>query len=703
LCRTNKVIKTIQLLLESVEARLHLDQQPRKISSVDELAPKDKRAKVVEEMLLTERKYVQDLEVLVQYQMELQNLGILSADTVHFLFPNLFQLVDFQRRFAIGIEYHASLPPEEQRFGALFVNLQEGFEVYEGYALNMKNACDIAQAEVQKLTALKDIIEPQYELQCFLIKPIQRICKYPLLLRELQKFTPKDWPSYDELTQGLTTVRDITEGINETQRRLENGIVAKELNDRVRDWRGHNIDDFGELLHQGTFPVVKVGFEREYQLYLFENIILCCKEAAPTKKAMTLKKSKSKRSSLVLKGRIYMAYITDVSVTRKDGYLLHISWGKDDASDTGFFDIRFRHEEVLTQWESTIRRMVGRYHQHSSDDLFHNSYPDGDETLVMGSNYDEGSDDELDEFPRTKFQSGSTIIDPLDNGQYSPVDSATSTRSLSTSSSVGYQYHHQQQLSESLNGLRLSGSSMRSREGSAVSLTGSNNLPGSTTTTPFPALSGATYGGFNSISVATRSRSASSPNYPALPSLTVPGMTAAPPVPPLPSMPSIVSNPMPNGLLASRIKSESAVTSVRERSTGSQDSSSSSSSTARSNGSFNSSVATTPISTNTGFSNGTNTTSNAPAKHMKVKLHFLQDSFLLIVPGNISYHQLLERVERKIRLCGKQTPVPLRIKYKDEDDDFVTINSDEDIQMALEPRQDNDDAKNNEILTIWVA
>ena len=75
---------------------------------------------------------------------------------------------------------------------------------------------------------------------------------------------------------------------------------------------------------------------------------------------------------------------------------------------------------------------------------------------------------------------------------------------------------------------------------------------------------------------------------------------------------------------------------------------------------------------------------------MKVRLHYLEDTFLLIVPVNVSYAMLLERVERKIRLCGKQTPVPLRIKYKDEDDDFVTMHSDEDIQMALENYEDYD-------------
>jgi len=46
-----------------------------------------------------------------------------SVDTIHHLFANLNSLVDFQRRFLIGVEYHAGLPPSEQRFGNLFVQM----------------------------------------------------------------------------------------------------------------------------------------------------------------------------------------------------------------------------------------------------------------------------------------------------------------------------------------------------------------------------------------------------------------------------------------------------------------------------------------------------------------------------------------------------------------------------------------------------
>ena len=47
----------------------------------------------------------------------------MSADTIHLLFANLNQLVDFQRRFLIGVEAIASRSPAEQRFGNLFVQM----------------------------------------------------------------------------------------------------------------------------------------------------------------------------------------------------------------------------------------------------------------------------------------------------------------------------------------------------------------------------------------------------------------------------------------------------------------------------------------------------------------------------------------------------------------------------------------------------
>ena len=45
---------------------------------------------------------------------------MLDNDTIHMLFPNLIQLIQFQRKFLIKLEMIAESPWEEQRWGHLF-------------------------------------------------------------------------------------------------------------------------------------------------------------------------------------------------------------------------------------------------------------------------------------------------------------------------------------------------------------------------------------------------------------------------------------------------------------------------------------------------------------------------------------------------------------------------------------------------------
>jgi cell division control protein 24 len=143
-----------------------------------------------------------------------------------------------------------------------------------------------------------------------------------------------------QLSQGLEAIERITSQINEAIRKSENVEVVKDLEGRVEDWKGHRLEHFGELLLHGQFSVIKSDtrgeVEREvnlfqtfsrqpdclhgqYYIYLFERILLCCKEMGIGKKqnkTMSMgKNSKAvgkKRSSLQLKGRIFMQNVTEV-------------------------------------------------------------------------------------------------------------------------------------------------------------------------------------------------------------------------------------------------------------------------------------------------------------------------------------------------------------------------------------------------------
>jgi cell division control protein 24 len=137
------------------------------------------------------------------------------------------------------------------------------------------------------------LINPKSELQAFLIKPVQRICKYPLLLESLQKRCPTTHDYYKELVQGAEACRRITDKVNEAQRRAENVATVKLLEKRVEDWKGHALSNFGELLLDDVFMVTKSDVDREYHVFLFEKIILCCKDATVPGGAKKVGKSNS--------------------------------------------------------------------------------------------------------------------------------------------------------------------------------------------------------------------------------------------------------------------------------------------------------------------------------------------------------------------------------------------------------------------------
>lgn len=65
-------------------------------------------------------------------------------------------------------------------------------------------------------------------------------------------------------------------------------------------------------------------------------------------------------------------------------------------------------------------------------------------------------------------------------------------------------------------------------------------------------------------------------------------------------------------------------------------------------------------------------------------MNFGNDVFVIIVPYNIPYAQLMDRIEHKVSICGGTPPGPLRVRYEDEDGDYITMFTDDDVQMAFD-------------------
>lgn len=183
---TKVVNKVLDILKE--KKLLHYKGPTRSIPSDSIPQTLSKRQHIIEEIVKTERDYVQHLEMLQHFQNGVQTSGAIPGDAVHDIFLNLNALLDFQRRFLIRIEQQNSLPEVEQNWGKLFSHYKDSFRVYEPFIANQNRCSNTVLAkwnELQRATIsreLQGMVETPAILLGFLIKPFQRLSKYPLLL-----------------------------------------------------------------------------------------------------------------------------------------------------------------------------------------------------------------------------------------------------------------------------------------------------------------------------------------------------------------------------------------------------------------------------------------------------------------------------------------------------------------------------------------
>lgn len=461
-----KIVKVVNKLLDSNQSNKFLLSSSNSLSDLNsefsELVITDDRSKVFREIIETERKYVQDLELLLQYRDELVNAELISNEQIHILFPNLNEIIDFQRRFLNGLECNNNIPTKYQRIGSVFIHAASGpFSAYEPWTIGQLSAIDLINKEAPNLKKSSTLLDPGFELQSYIIKPIQRLCKYPLLLKELIKHSSdsnSDY-NYNELIMANQAMKEVANKVNEAQRRAENVGYLQSLIERVQNWRGFNLRDQGELLYHGLVAVRDIDTEKEYVAYLFERIIFFFvengsaneKDRSKDKKRRELLSNRKKSSSSVtsastanlleslnsakdktqleLKGRVYISEIYNLSSSNQFGYTLVIAWS--GKKESGSFTLRYRTEESRNQWENCLRTLK----TNEMNNQIHKKLRNSHHSVSTNDSYDVTSA-YANFSPTSQPISATTPTNGSSNGSSSQNDG------VSLRSSGGFHRHH---------------------------------------------------------------------------------------------------------------------------------------------------------------------------------------------------------------------------------------------------------------------
>ena len=341
------------------------------------------RGMIIKELMDTERNYVTDLHRLLTYKQLLHTIRALSDGVMTQIFANIDHLFEFEQGLLNELEKairHPEQSVSHHLIAQTFINNEPVFvALYTPFCSNY-NASDTALLYKDVLEGIEGGLEPVRELPGYLIKPIQRICRFPLLFKELVKHTSSEMdPQLNfEFQCAYEAMQRATNDVNEARRREENRHVAQDLFQSVDNWQGLRTEEFGELLLHDNLVMLTESIEKDVHLFLFERILISCKEIRKERKSKVLSfiRRSTVSSSTVsattaveysLRGRVAVTSIegltlmsnetkNDIKLFYKDRETLEINW----------VVLRFLNPEPMRRWKSELDQLLDRHKRRSA-------------------------------------------------------------------------------------------------------------------------------------------------------------------------------------------------------------------------------------------------------------------------------------------------------------------------------------------------
>ncbi|XP_067569876.1 guanine nucleotide exchange factor DBS isoform X6 [Pseudorca crassidens] len=260
-------------------------RQGRGRSTGDEESLAVLRRHVMNELLDTERVYVEELLCILEgYAAEMDNplmthlisTGLQNKKDV--LFGNMEEIYHFHNRiFLRELENYIDCP---ELVGRCFLERMEQFQVYEKYCQNKPRSESLWRqcSDCPFFQECQKKLDHKLSLDSYLLKPVQRITKYQLLLKEMLKYS-KSCEGAEDLQEALSSILGILKAVNDSMH-----LIA------ITGYEG-NLSDLGKLLMQGSFSVWtdhKKGHTKvkdlarfkpmQRHLFLHEKAVLFCKK-----------------------------------------------------------------------------------------------------------------------------------------------------------------------------------------------------------------------------------------------------------------------------------------------------------------------------------------------------------------------------------------------------------------------------------------
>uniref|UniRef100_A0A7N5P3K0 Intersectin 2 n=1 Tax=Ailuropoda melanoleuca TaxID=9646 RepID=A0A7N5P3K0_AILME len=264
------------------------------LQSLDTMQPVErKRQGYIHELIQTEERYVDDLQLVVEvFQKRMVESGFLTEGEMALIFVNWKELIMSNTKLLKALRVRKKTGGEKmpvQMIGDILAAELSHMQAYIRFCSCQLNGATLLQQKTDEDTDFKDFLkklasDPRCKgmpLSSFLLKPMQRITRYPLLIRSILENTLENHVDHSSLKLALERAEELCSQVNE-------GVREKENSDRL-EWIQAHVQCEGlaeqlifnsltnclgprKLLHSGK--LYKTKSNKELHGFLFNDFLL---------------------------------------------------------------------------------------------------------------------------------------------------------------------------------------------------------------------------------------------------------------------------------------------------------------------------------------------------------------------------------------------------------------------------------------------
>ncbi|XP_048829859.1 intersectin-2b isoform X1 [Brienomyrus brachyistius] len=252
-----------------------------------------KRQGYIHELVETEERYVEDLQLALQvFHKPMSESGRLTDSEMNMIFVNWNELIASNTALLKALQPRKSAAGEGvpvQMIGDVLASHLSSMQPYILFCSCQLNAAALLQHKTDQEPDFKIFLKKiatDYRckgmpLSSFLLKPMQRITRYPLIIKNILESTPETHVDHSHLQEALEKAEELCLQVNE-------GVREKENSDRL-EWIQAHVQREGiienltfnsltncmgprKILHSGK--LCKTKSNKELHVFLFNDFLL---------------------------------------------------------------------------------------------------------------------------------------------------------------------------------------------------------------------------------------------------------------------------------------------------------------------------------------------------------------------------------------------------------------------------------------------